>query len=49
MEEQPEEVKNNEGAYMPKEIMEKCEVYKYLPQEKLRLYEDVWSAVKAAK
>ncbi|MDU2158528.1 spermidine/putrescine ABC transporter substrate-binding protein, partial [Clostridium sp.] len=48
MEEQPEEVKNNEGAYMPKEIMEKCEVYKYLPQEKLRLYEDVWSAVKAA-
>lgn len=49
MEEQSEEVKNNEGAYMPKEIMEKCEVYKYLPQEKLRLYEDVWSAVKAAK
>lgn len=48
MEEQPEEVKNNEGAYMLKEIMERCEVYKYLPQEKLRLYEDVWNAVKAA-
>ncbi|MCR1950280.1 spermidine/putrescine ABC transporter substrate-binding protein [Clostridium sp. DSM 100503] len=49
MEEQPEEVKNNEGAYMTKEVMERCEVYKYLPQEKLRLYEDVWNAVKAAK
>lgn len=48
MEEQPEEVRNNEGAYMPQEIMERCEVYKYLPQEKLRLYEEVWSAVKAA-
>lgn len=48
-EEQSEEVKNNTGAYMPKEVMERCEIYKYLPQEKLRLYEDVWNAVKAAK
>lgn len=48
MEEQPEEVRNNEGAYMPEEVMERCEIYKYLPQEKLRLYEEVWSAVKAA-
>ena len=48
MEEQPEEVRNNEAAYMPEEIMERCEVYQYLPQEKLRLYEDVWSAVKTA-
>lgn len=48
MEEQPEEVRNNEGAYMPEEIMERCEIYKYLPQEKLKLYEEVWSAVKAA-
>jgi spermidine/putrescine transport system substrate-binding protein len=48
MEEQPEEVRNNEGAYMPQEVMERCEVYKYLPQEKLRLYEEVWNAVKAA-
>ena len=48
MEEQPDEVKNNENAYMPKEIMERCEVYKYLPQEKLKLYEDVWTEVKTA-
>lgn len=48
MEEQPEEVRNNEGAYMPQNIMEKCEVYKYLPQEKLKLYENVWDAVKTA-
>ena len=48
MEEQPEEVRNNEGAYMPEEVMERCEIYKYLPQEKLKLYEEVWSAVKAA-
>lgn len=47
-EEQSEEVKNNTGAYMPKEVMERCEVYKYLPQAKLRLYEDIWNAVKAA-
>ena len=48
MEEQPEEVRNNEGAYMPEEVMERCEIYKYLPQEKLKLYEEVWNAVKAA-
>ncbi|MBQ6820330.1 MAG: spermidine/putrescine ABC transporter substrate-binding protein [Clostridium sp.] len=42
MEEQSEEVRNNKNAYMPKEIMDKCEVYSYLPQDKLKLYEDVW-------
>lgn len=48
MEEQPDEVKNNENAYMPEEIREKCEVYEYLPQEKLKLYDDVWTEVKTA-
>ncbi|GAA0085722.1 spermidine/putrescine ABC transporter substrate-binding protein [Clostridium sp. CTA-7] len=48
MEEQSEEVKNNKGAYMPKEVMDRCEVYRYLPQDQLRLYEEVWNAVKAA-
>jgi spermidine/putrescine transport system substrate-binding protein len=48
MEEQPEEVKNNKGAYMPNEVMDRCEVYRYLPQDQLRLYEEVWNAVKAA-
>lgn len=45
MEEQAEEVRNNKGAYMPKEVMDKCEVYEYLPQEKLKLYEEVWMRV----
>lgn len=48
MEEQADDIKNNPGAYMPKEVKDKCEIYKYLPQEKLRLYEDVWNDVKAA-
>lgn len=48
MEEQSEEVKNNKGAYMPKEVMDRCEIYKYLPQEKLKLYEEVWNVVKTA-
>lgn len=48
MEEQPEDVRNNENAYMPKEVMDRCEIYKYLPQEKLKLYEEVWNAVKTA-
>jgi len=47
MEEQPEEVRNNKGAYMPKEVMDKCEVYTYLPQDKLKLYEKVWMNVYA--
>ncbi|MDV4149449.1 spermidine/putrescine ABC transporter substrate-binding protein [Clostridium sp. AL.422] len=48
MEEQPDEVRNNEGAYMPKEVMDRCEIYKYLPQDKLKLYEEVWNTVKTA-
>ena len=47
MEEQPEEVRKNKGAYMPKEVMDKCEVYTYLPQDKLKLYEEVWMNVYA--
>ena len=48
MEEQPDEVKNNENAYMPKEIREKCEVYEYISQDKLKLYDNVWTEVKTA-
>lgn len=48
MEEQPEEVRNNKGAYMPKDVMDRCEIYEYLPQDKLKLYEEVWNAVKTA-
>ena len=42
MEEQPEEVRNNKGAYMDTKVREKCEVYEYLTPEQLRLYDDVW-------
>ncbi|WP_297712987.1 spermidine/putrescine ABC transporter substrate-binding protein [Clostridium sp.] len=46
IEEQPDEVKNNENAYMPKEILDKCEGYKYLDGDSLRLYEDIWMQIK---
>lgn len=48
MEEQADEVKNNENAYMPNEIREKCEVYEYISQDKLKLYDNVWTEVKTA-
>lgn len=43
---QADEVKNNPNAYMPKEILDKCEGYKYLNQDELKLYQDVWMEVK---
>ena len=42
MEMQPAEIRNNKGAYMPEDVMEKCEGYKYLTPDQLRLYEDIW-------
>ena len=44
--EQSDDVKNNPGAYMPQEIMDKCEGYKYLTQDQLKLYDDIWMQVK---
>lgn len=46
IEEQPAEVKNNENAYMSEEILDKCEGYKYLDEDSLRLYEDIWMQIK---
>ncbi len=43
---QPDNVKNNKGAYIPKEIMDKCEGYKYLTQDELKMYDNVWMKVK---
>ena len=31
---------------MPQEILDKCEGYKYLDGDNLRLYEDVWMKIK---
>ena len=47
MEEQADEIKNNENAYMPQEILDKCEGYKFLDKENLELYKEVWIKVKS--
>lgn len=43
---QAEGVRNNKGAYMPEDVMEKCEGYKYLTKDELKLYDDIWMEVK---
>lgn len=44
--EQPEEVRNNPNAYMPKEIMDRCEIYTDLPSESKKLYDYIWTEIK---
>ena len=39
-------VKANE-AYIPQEILDKCEGYKFLDKENLELYQEVWIKVKS--
>lgn len=46
IQEQPDEIKNNENAYMPQEILDKCEEYKYLDGDDLKLYENIWMQIK---
>lgn len=43
--EQDEAVKDNPNAYMPEELLEKCESYDYLG-DKLKLYEEAWTEFK---
>ena len=31
---------------MPAEVMDKCEGYKYVTQDKLKLYDDIWMQIK---
>lgn len=47
-EEQDDTIKNNPNAYMPPEILEKCESYEYLG-DKLKLYEQAWTDFKDYK
>ena len=47
-EEQDECVKNNPNAYMPEELLSKCESYNYLG-DKLKLYEEAWIEFKDYK
>lgn len=44
-EEQDDEIKNNPNAYMPEEILAKCESYDYLG-DKLKMYEEAWMQFK---
>lgn len=44
--EQPEDVQNNPNAYMPEEIMNRCEIYKDFTLEIKKIYDDAWTAIK---
>ncbi|MCC3867621.1 ABC transporter substrate-binding protein [Terrisporobacter mayombei] len=46
-EEQPESVKNNPNAYMPTEIMNRCEIYKDFPLDVKKMYDKAWIAIKS--
>lgn len=45
---QDDEIKNNPNAYMPEEVLAKCESYDYLG-DKLKMYEDAWTRFKDYK
>lgn len=47
--EQPEEVRNNPNAYMPKEIMDRCEIYVDFPSDIKRVYDEAWITIKSNK
>ncbi|MEG2788681.1 MAG: spermidine/putrescine ABC transporter substrate-binding protein [Romboutsia sp.] len=47
--EQPEEVRNNPNAYMPKEIMDRCEIYADFPMDVKKIYDDAWINIKSNK
>mgnify|MGYP002783208124 CR=1 FL=1 len=47
-EEQDDEIKNNPNAYMPEDILNKCESYDYLG-DKLKMYEEAWTQFKDYK
>lgn len=45
--EQPENVRNNPNAYMPTEIMNRCEIYKDFPLDVKKMYDKAWIAIKS--
>ncbi|MBO3445463.1 spermidine/putrescine ABC transporter substrate-binding protein [Clostridium sp. CCUG 7971] len=45
---QPEDVRNNPNAYMPKEIMDRCEIYADFPKDVKKLYDDAWINIKSS-
>ncbi len=44
---QPEEVRNNPNAYMPEEIMDRCEFYVDFPSDVKKIYDDAWIQIKS--
>ena len=44
---QPDNVKNNPNAYMPKEIMDKCEIYEDFPMDVKKIYDNAWVNIKS--
>ena len=46
-EEQPDSVKNNPNAYMPIEIMNRCEIYEDFPLDVKKMYDKAWIEIKS--
>ena len=46
-EEQPDSVKNNPNAYMPTEIMNRCEIYEDFPLDVKKMYDKAWIEIKS--
>lgn len=44
---QPDNVKNNPNAYMPKEIMDRCEIYEDFPMDVKKMYDNAWVNIKS--
>ncbi|MBN8048770.1 spermidine/putrescine ABC transporter substrate-binding protein [Paraclostridium bifermentans] len=44
---QPDNVKNNPNAYMPKEIMDRCEIYEDFPMDVKKIYDNAWVNIKS--
>ncbi|MDD6770891.1 MAG: spermidine/putrescine ABC transporter substrate-binding protein [Inconstantimicrobium porci] len=45
---QPDEVKNNPNAYMTKEVMSRCEIYKDLSSDVKKIYDAAWVHIKSS-
>lgn len=44
---QPEEIRNNKNAYMPKELIEICEIYEDLSPDVKKIYDEAWVEIKS--
>ncbi|MEN2258761.1 spermidine/putrescine ABC transporter substrate-binding protein [Paraclostridium benzoelyticum] len=44
---QPDNVRNNPNAYMPKEVMDRCEIYEDFPMDIKKIYDNAWVNIKS--